>query len=323
MGGFMFCGRGTKVFAVLLLGFLVASDVHAQTVGALEGPVRLVENYDRIKIADSNVNGRHVKTVMFVGDRLDLSDQTFMPSREGYQRTSDIVFLAREIKIGPATSFLMDGVYSPGSAENTRAGDVYIAAETIVVSGVRTDGNGLTAPFSIQRDGARVNPFGATLFDGQRGNVHVFTNRVEYSPGYIDALLKDISGGATSNTPVPAPILRAIARSFSSMNPVQAVASGSSSIMWSELTGSYQAWLRSEPEFALVARALQLEVSKFDTVKPFHELLSALPGKEVATWFVKSLQAGTGIAKSHLLNREYGIAATTVEQLEESRLFGS
>lgn len=316
MGGFKFPASATKHFAVFLLGLLAASALHAKTVGEFETPVRLVENYERPKIADSAIDGRRVKSLMFVGDTLDLSNQTFMPSRDGQQRTADIVFLARRIKIGPNTSFLMGGVFSPGSSENTRAGDVYIAAETITVDGVRTDGGGLGAPFSIQRDGARINPTGTTLFDGRQGNVHVFTNRVEYAPAYLDGLLKDISGGATGNVPVPVPLLKAIARSFSAANPVHGIASAGVPVMWSELTGSYQAWLRAESVQALAARALRLDVSKFDTVNSFPELLNALPSREVENWFIKSLWIGSGVAKSQLLNREYGLAASTVDSLK-------
>lgn len=308
--------RGLRHFVAGLasLLFLLPAVCWAQP-SDLETPIRLVQSFDRQKLQGFG-EGRFAKTLVVVGDRLDISDYTFMPSREPHQRTSDVVLLARELRVGPGAVFLMDGVYTPGSAESTRAGDLYLAADTIVVDGLRNDGAGLAAPLLVHREGAAVSPAANNPFNGRRGRIHVLANRVEYSPGYIQALVKEISGGAVGNTPVPPVILRTIARSFSPGNPASTAAQKNPPLLWSELPGAFDAWIRAEPPSALAARELKLQLSQGDSFKRFVDGIKDLPASAVETWFMKSLQSGTALARSQLLSQNFAAAAASVDSLK-------
>lgn len=307
--GFM-CVRFLATIGLLL----TVAGLAAQPVSEFEGAPLVIESFDRATLSQS-LNPGAAKTIVVLGNRISLAGKYVSPLYIPHSRTSDLVLIAREIRIGPETNFDLQGRFTQGSADQIRAGDLYLYAERIVVDGRRSDGTGVTKVVTFQRDGASP-PNAGPAWLGRKGRVHVFTERITYDDAYLGALVEDVSGGGIGNSPISQLILTAIAKSFSSSNPIHARLKNTSPMLWSELGGAYKEWMEWEPAEALVRRELKIDLASGDTVQGLSKGMDVLPIEPLRQWYASMIQNGSAQARAALLQSDYPGAAAIIEEVK-------
>ncbi len=270
-------------------------------------------------------------TIAVYGDELDLRGRSFHMSAHG-KRTSDIVIVARSIKLGPKTVFHMGGRHEPTDVNDMRGGDVYLVADTIELDGysgeLPTEGwmgmfrypeAPLVPPAIVMREGGHTIQTPGDI-RGRAGRIFVFTNKVKLADRFVRARMDAINVAGAGTAIVPLPVLKAISRSFSAANSIHRAVIADSGIAWSVLGERYRLWLAEEPASSLVVRELKLFLNPPDARYPADVMGSVaeanrhIPEQILAPWYLTYLKRNAAMAQAALANGDYGRALQAIRQ---------
>lgn len=279
----------------------------------VEMPAHTIEMYDK-QMSDVGVDAHGRETIVLYADDLDLSRLIISPIRRDRQRMPDMVFVANTLRIGPKTSFSLDGQTTDLFLQELRGGDLYLVADTLVINGLE-DGS-LVAPMSVTQEGG-YNPTDSERFRSRAGRTYVFVNKVELAAEFTAARTKalNVSGNATGD--VPAAVLKVMSRNFSSNNSIHKAVAAGTSVKWSALGEANQMWLDEEPADQLAQRELGLvrqRTNPFDgenipdVLGKLADASKYIPPELLSAWYVQYLERSAAIAKTAVFNKDYEAA---------------
>lgn len=283
----------------------------------VELPAQSFELYDK-PMPDSGVDAQGRATVVLYADELNLSGLGMSPIRRDRQRMPDMVFVAKTLRVGPKTSFSLDGQTADLFLQSLRGGDLYLVADTLVING--QDNGSLVAPMTITHQGG-YNPQDSGQFRSRAGRTYVFVNKVELAPEYVAARTKALNVSGSAAGEVPAAVMKVLSRNFSSGNSVHKAVAAGTSVKWSALGNAYQMWLDEEPAEQVIQRELGLvrqRTNPFDgqnipdIVAKLADAPKYVPPQLLSTWYVQYLERSATVAQTAVWGKDYGTALTAL-----------
>jgi hypothetical protein len=281
----------------------------------LQGPVHVVDAFDAAtNLASINSQGRDVIAVY--GEDINLGGAEVSAVVRPAQRTQDVVFVARTLRVGPETRVRLNGQRALETFDSLRAGDLYLVADTLVVDGL-SKGN-LLPPLSVDHIGG-YNPSSADRLRSRNGRVFVFVNRIEVAPQYSQERSQVLRGGSQGD--VPAGVLKIITRDLSPTNSAHGLVAKGQSLPWAGLGEAYHAWLQEEPLAALVFRELKLTRERAspyggdgipDVVATMADAIKVVGADVLAPWYLAYFKRNAALAQAAFARADYDGALAAV-----------
>ncbi len=123
---------------------------------------------------------------------------------------------------------------------------------------------------------------------------------------------------AGADKPVPAAVLKMIARSFSQGNSVHRSVADGGPIAWSKLGDAYRGWLSEEPAASLAVRELNLSLTSThalgndDVVGALRDAVRHVPEQILSPWYLTYLKRSAALAQVALANGNHELALRAV-----------
>ncbi|QFU10958.1 hypothetical protein FIU84_02940 [Stutzerimonas frequens] len=265
-----------------------------------------------------SVDTKGRNTIVLYADELDLGGLSISPVLERPQRTPDIIVIAQTLRIGPRTTFLLDGQYDLMALQDLRGGDLYLIADTLIING--QDKGSLISAMEVNQGGG-YNPSDATKFRSRDGQTLVFVNKVELAPDFIVARTNALNIKDSPANDVPPVVMKIMSRAFSPGNSIHKAVEAGTSVKWNSLGDAVNMWLDEEPLDQVAIRELGLvrqRVNPFtgdnlpDVAAMMVDANKYVPSQILSAWYVQYFERSATIAQTAVWSRDYERAAATI-----------
>lgn len=300
------------------LGFLLTLLLTSQTsLAEIELPAQSYDLSEKpSSLFSSDTKGRN--TLVLYADELDLGKLNIAPTVNGLQRTPDVIVIARTLRIGPHTTFSLNGQNALMPLQDLRGGDLYLIADTLIIDG--QDKGSLISAMKVNQRGG-FNPSDATYFRSRDGQTLVFVNNVELAPDFIMARTSSLNVTDSSASNVPSVLMKIMSRNFSPGNSIHKAVAAGTSVKWSSLGDAFNMWLDEEPADQVAMRELGLvrqRVNPFtgdnlpDVVAKMVDANKYVPSQLLSAWYVQYFERSATNAQAAVWSRDYESAAATL-----------
>lgn len=300
---------------VLLLALLLTSQA---SLAEIELPAQSYELSGKSSSSFS-VDAKGRNTIVLYADEIDLGGLHIAPTVNGSQRTPDMILIAKTLRVGPHTTFSLNGQNGLMVLQDLRGGDLYLIADTLIIDG--QDKGSLVSAVEVNQRGG-YNPSDATHFRSRDGQTLVFVNKVELSPDFVVARTNSLNITGSSTGDVPPALMKIISRNFSPDNSIHKAVATGTSVKWSSLGDAFNMWLDEEPADQVAIRELGLVRQREnpftgdnlpDVVAKMVDANKYVPSELLSEWYVQYFERSATRAQTAVWSRDYESAAATLQ----------